>query len=218
MSKYPIPTSIPFLFRFTNATLANSATASVIFDGGILVAGASWFKGGATVFASSPNLYIRDESGGVNAHDWDITATGNMLLIRADNDAHNNVSNFLVVTRSGFSVTGATFYCPIIFTKPFQVQAKAFTANGATTTFTYPANTQYQYITTSAASLATTLPATSAALDGMVITLVAGSSVATATWVAGTGGATIVGAPAALVANTPVRMIYHHATTSWYPY
>lgn len=99
-----------------------------------------------------------------------------------------------------------------------QKQAKTFTDNGATTTFTYPANTQYQYITTSAASLATTLPATSAALDGMVITLVAGSAVATATWVAGTGGATIVGAPAALVANSPVRMIYHHATTSWYPY
>ena len=98
------------------------------------------------------------------------------------------------------------------------VQGKAFTANGATTTFTYPANTRYQYITTSAASLATTLPATSAALDGAVITLVAGSAVATATWVAGTGGATIVGAPAALVANSPVRMIYHHATTSWYPY
>ena len=99
-----------------------------------------------------------------------------------------------------------------------QVQGKAFTANGATVTFTYPANTRYQYITTSAASLATTLPATSAALDGAIITLVAGSAVATATWVAGTGGATIVGAPAALVANTPVRMIYHHATTSWYPY
>lgn len=99
-----------------------------------------------------------------------------------------------------------------------QIQGKAFTANGATVTFTFPANTRYQYITTSAASLATTLPATSAALDGMVITFVAGSAVATATWVAGTGGATIVGAPASLVANTPVRFIYHHATTSWYPY
>jgi hypothetical protein len=99
-----------------------------------------------------------------------------------------------------------------------QVQGKAFTANGATTTFTYPADKTYQYITTSAASLATTLPATSASVDGLIITLVAGSAVATATWVAGTGGATIVGAPAALVANTPVRMIYHHATTSWYPY
>jgi hypothetical protein len=95
---------------------------------------------------------------------------------------------------------------------------KAFTANGATTTFTYPVNTRYQYITTSAVSLNTTLPATSAALDGMVITFVAGSAVVAATWTAGTGGATIVGAPAALVANTPVRFIYHHATTSWYPY
>jgi hypothetical protein len=99
-----------------------------------------------------------------------------------------------------------------------QILGKALTDNGATTTFTYPANTSYQYITTSATSLAITLPATSAALDGLVITLVAGSSVATATWVAGTGGATIVGAPSSLVANVPVRMIYHDATTQWLPY
>lgn len=218
MRTYPIPTSTPFLFRFTNTTAATSTAASVIFDGGIMVAGPSWFKGGGTVFAATPNIYIRDESGGANAKDWDITATGNMLLIRAVNDAHDNVGTALIINRSGFAISNITFYSPIIFIKPFQVQAKAFTANGATTTFTYPANTQYQYITTSAASLATTLPATSAAVDGLIITLVAGSSVATATWVAGTGGATIVGAPAALVANTPVRMIYHHATTSWYPY
>jgi len=99
-----------------------------------------------------------------------------------------------------------------------QILGKALTANGATTTFTYPESTRYQYITTSAASLAVTLPTTSAAVDGLVITFVAGSAVAAATWVAGTGGATIVGAPATLVANVPVRMIYHHATTQWLPY
>jgi len=125
----------------------------------------------------------------------------------------------------GIIVTGATTFSntvtityALISLRGIQVQGKAFTANGATTTFTYPVDKTYQYITTSAASLATTLPDTTAAKDGLIITLVAGSAVATATWVAGTGGATIVGAPAALVANTPVRMIYHHATTSWYPY
>ena len=96
--------------------------------------------------------------------------------------------------------------------------AKTMVANGAATTYTYPSATNYVYLTTSAASLAVTLPTTASWMDGLVVILVVGSSVATATWVAGSGGATIVGAPASLSANVPTRMIYHHATTSWYPY
>jgi len=154
------------------------------------------------------------QSAGVNR--FQLFLTGNLLYIGAYDTGGGFIDfPFSLDATSG---VGLTFARPMIMTKGIQYQAKAFTANGSATTFTYPANTRYQYITTSAASLATTLPGTSSTLDGMVITLVAGSSVATATWVAGTGGATIVGAPSSLSANVPVRFIYHHATTSWYPY
>jgi hypothetical protein len=96
--------------------------------------------------------------------------------------------------------------------------AHAFIANGAATTLTYPERKTHVYITTSAASLATTLPATTLDTDGLVIDLVAGSSVATATWVAGPGGAAIVGAPTAISANTAVRMIFNYPKNTWYPF
>ncbi len=102
------------------------------------------------------------------------------------------------------------------FNLGYGILGKVFASNGATTTYTYPAATNYVYITTTAVSLQTTLPAAAAAINGLVITLCPSASVATATWVS--SGATFVGAPAALVANTPVRMIYHHATTQWTPY
>lgn len=101
------------------------------------------------------------------------------------------------------------------FGKGVSITAKAVVNNGSTTTYTYPAATSYVYITTSAASLATTLPAASSAIDGLMITYVPSANVATATWVS--SGATFVGAPAALTANVPVRMIYNHSDTKWYP-
>lgn len=99
-----------------------------------------------------------------------------------------------------------------------RITGKAVTANGSSGTFTYPANTSFQRITTTTASLAITLPATSASVDGLVIVFEANAGVATASWVAGAGGAAIVGAPAALSANVPVRMLYNHSDTSWYPF
>jgi len=157
-------------------------------------------------------LHANDSESGSNV--------GSSLRVQAMDDSGVAIDTPVDLLRApaGAITLGGTTNRPVVHKAHTCYTGKAFTANGATTTFTYPANTRYQYITTSAASLATTLPATSAALDGMVITFVAGAAVATATWVAGTGGATIVGAPADLVANTPVRMIYHHATTSWYPY
>jgi hypothetical protein len=165
----------------------------------------------------SYNLFLGNRAGTYQA------AVDNTLILdtywRAD--AATELANALVVGNIGQATSQAQWLRingDLQVKHRLQIQGKALTANGATTTFTYPASTTYQYITTSAASLATTLPATSVALDGLVITLVAGSAVATATWVAGSGGATIVGAPASLVANVPVRMIYHHATTQWLPY
>jgi hypothetical protein len=105
------------------------------------------------------------------------------------------------------------------FASGMALTGKAFPNNGATVTYTYPANTSYVYLTTSAANLTITLPtvtgAAGVAIDGSVIEIVPSATVATVTW-ASTGGS-FVGAPAAFTANVPVKMIYHHATLSWYP-
>lgn len=93
--------------------------------------------------------------------------------------------------------------------------AKVFANNGATTTYTVPANTSYVYLTTTAASLTITLPAASAAIDGLIITIVPSAVVATLSWLS--TGATFVGALTAFALNTPVRLIYDHASLKWYP-
>jgi len=197
----------------SNATLSTAASGAVAHIVG-RPAGQAAYLEARTAASARWRVYLayNDSETGSNA--------GSSWALTALTDAAATIDNPIFILRaSGGAITlGGSTQRPLVHTGHSCYTGKAFTANGATTTFTYPANTRYQYITTSAASLATTLPATSAALDGMVITFVAGAAVATATWVAGTGGATIVGAPAALVANTPVRMIYHHATTSWYPY
>jgi len=158
---------------------------------------------------------------------WECSATaeggsdaGSNMYLYAKTDASATIDIPIQILRAsaGTMTFGGSTSRPIVFTGSILYTGKGFTNNGATTTFTFPARTRYQYVQTTAASLATTLPGTASSLDGLVVTLVVSANVATATWVAGSGGATIVGAPAALVANTPVRFIYHHATTSWYPY
>lgn len=94
--------------------------------------------------------------------------------------------------------------------------SKVIANNGATTSYTVPASASYVYITTSAASLAMTLPAAAAAIDGLIVDICTSASVATATWAS--TGATFVGAPTSFTANTPVRMIYDHASLKWYPF
>lgn len=93
--------------------------------------------------------------------------------------------------------------------------SKVFFDNGATTTYTYPADTSYVYLTTSAASLQITLPAASSAIDGLEIIFIPSASIATVTWVS--SGATFAGAPSSLLVNAKASMIYDHATLKWYP-
>ena len=92
---------------------------------------------------------------------------------------------------------------------------KAIVNNGAAVTYAYPSNTSYVYLTSTAVALQITLPAASASIEGLVIEIVLNTTVATATWVS--TGATFVGAPSAFAGNTPVKMIYDHATLKWYP-
>lgn len=99
-----------------------------------------------------------------------------------------------------------------------QFRAKEVVANGAATTLTLSNTVEYSRVTTSAASIAITFPATGVFKDGSVRAVCFDSAVSALTWAAGSGGATVVGAPSAAVANTPYRFIYDHGTTSWYPF
>jgi hypothetical protein len=67
---------------------------------------------------------------------------------------------------------------------------------------------------TAGASFAVTLPASNSNLDGVKYVIMSTATRATTTWVS--SGATIVGAPSTLTANTPVCLQYSHANTAWY--
>lgn len=68
---------------------------------------------------------------------------------------------------------------------------------------------------TAGASLALTLPAASAEIEGMLISVIpvvaARSNV---TWIS--AGATFSGAPTSLASNVGVTLQYHHALTRWF--
>ena len=156
----------------------------------------------AYLFASAPAasgnsgdmVYATDASGSSNAHRW---------YVNGFNKAIGAWS--MKLTGSGL----------LQVANGFSNMSKSFLANGAAVTYTVPAGISYLYVTTSAAALAGTLPAAAAAIDGLTVTIVTSASVATATWAS--TGATFVGAPASFTANTPVRMIYDHASLKWYP-
>lgn len=141
------------------------------------------------------------------------------LVIATDSTGTNNNIDFYV---GGFSKAKTAYSARFLGSNGlFQVKeglswmGKVISANGATVTYTLAAKLNYAYITTSAASLAFTLPAGAAAIDGLLVTIVTDTSVATLTWAS--TGTTFIGAPAASVANTPMRMIYDHASLKWYP-
>lgn len=58
------------------------------------------------------------------------------------------------------------------------------------------------------------LPAASAAMDGITITIVSSQTRAAITWAS--AGATFVGAPATLPAKTPVKLQYLHSSAQWW--
>lgn len=141
------------------------------------------------------------------------------LVIATDSTGTNNNIDFYV---GGFNKAKTAYSARILGSNGlFQVAeglgnlSKSIVANGATVTYTVPAKKNYVYLTTTAASLAFTLPAAAAAIDGLLVTVVTDTSVATLTWAS--SGATFVGAPTASTANTPIRMIYDHASLKWYP-
>lgn len=146
-------------------------------------------------------------------------AKSGSLVLATDSTGTNNNIDFYV---GGFNKAKTAYSARILGTNGlFQVaeglalSGKSIVNNGATATYTVAAKKNYAYLTTTAASLAFTLPAAAAAIDGLLVTVVTDTSVAAITWAS--AGATFVGAPTASTANTPMRMIYDHANLKWYP-
>lgn len=146
-------------------------------------------------------------------------AKSGSLVLATDSTGTNNNIDFYV---GGFNKAKTAYSARILGTNGlFQVaeglalSGKSIVNNGATTTYTVAAKKNYAYLTTTAASIAFTLPAAAAAIDGLLVTVVTDTSVAALTWAS--AGATFVGAPTASTANTPMRMIYDHASLKWYP-
>lgn len=141
------------------------------------------------------------------------------MVIATDTSGTDNSIRFYV---NGFNKAVGAFSAKItgsngLFTaqEGYAEGGKVISANGSTVTYTVAAKKSYAYLTSTAASMAFTFPAAAAAIDGLKVTVCTDTTIATVTWAS--AGATFVGAPAATVANTPVRMIYDHATLKWYP-
>lgn len=64
------------------------------------------------------------------------------------------------------------------------------------------------------ASLALTLPAASAANDGLLLSVMSTLNRGSVTWLS--TGATFTGAPTSLAANVMLTFQYHHALTRWF--
>jgi len=175
-------------------------TSSAFSDAAYTVTG----QNEAYIFASAPSGASKSGS----------------LVIATDSTGTNNNVEFFV---GGFNKAKSAYSSRFLgangllqIEEGLGITAKTIVNNGATTTYTIAAKKNYVYMTTSAASMAFTLPAASANIDGLVIDVVLSAGVATVTWAS--TGATFVGAPAAMSANVPVRMIYNHATLIWYPF
>ncbi len=92
-------------------------------------------------------------------------------------------------------------------------QAPSVVATNALTSATLT-NVNTYFTGTAGASFAVTLPASNSNLDGVKYVVMSTATRATTSWAS--SGATIVGAPATLTANTPVCLQYSHANTTWY--
>lgn len=75
-------------------------------------------------------------------------------------------------------------------------------------------STNTYFTGTTSTSFAITMPAASSALDGAKYVIMSTVSRASTTWVS--SGATFVGLPTSLVANTPVCLQYSHSDSKWY--
>ena len=92
-------------------------------------------------------------------------------------------------------------------------QTPSVVATNALTTATL-INVNTYFTGTAGPSFAVNLPAASSNLDGVKYVIMSTVERVSTTWVS--TGATFVGAPATLLANTPVCLQYSHANLKWY--
>ena len=92
-------------------------------------------------------------------------------------------------------------------------QAPSIVATNTLIAYTI-SNINTYFTGTAGASFAITLPTASANINGLKYVIMSTNNRPTTTWV--TPGATIVGAPAGLSANTPVCFQYNNSDTTWY--
>jgi len=104
--------------------------------------------------------------------------------------------------------------------KNFNVQAllalnatPQIVTNDALTSYTVIKTNTY-FTGTAGATFTIYLPASNSNLNGAKYVLMATITRGSTTWIS--PGATIVGAPSALTANTPVCFQYNHANATWY--
>jgi len=90
---------------------------------------------------------------------------------------------------------------------PSVVVTNALTAATLTNVNTY-------FTGTAGPSFSVTLPAASSNLDGVKYVVMSTATRATTTW--SSSGASVVGAPSTLTANTPVCLQYSHTFLTWY--
>ena len=133
-------------------------------------------------------------------------------------NSYNNSTPTTSTSLIGSNGTGETFnftvqsifdliYSGIVNVNPSVVTTNALTSTTITSTNTY-------FTGTTGASFAITFPAANSNLNGIKYTVMSTAARATTTWIS--TGATFVGAPTALVANTPVCFQYNHSDLKWY--
>lgn len=133
-------------------------------------------------------------------------------------NSYNNSTPTTSTTLIGSNSTGETFnftvqsvfdliYSGVLNVSPSVVTTNTLTSATITSTNTY-------FTGTTGASFAITLPAANPNLNGIKYTVMSTAARATTTWIS--TGATFIGAPTALVANTPVCFQYNHSDLKWY--
>ena len=132
---------------------------------------------------------------------------------------YNNSTPTTSTTLIGSDSTGETFNFTVqsvfdlIYSGVLNVNASVVATNSATSDTITSTNTYFTG-TLAGASFAITFPAANSNLNGIKYTVMSTIARATTTWIS--TGATFVGAPAALVANTPVCFQYNHSDLKWY--
>ena len=133
-------------------------------------------------------------------------------------NSYNNSTPTTSTKLIGSNSTGETFnftlqsvfdliYSGVLNVSPSVVTTNTLTSATITSTNTY-------FTGTTGASFAITFPAANSNLNGIKYTVMSTAARATTTWIS--TGATFIGAPTALVANTPVCFQYNHSNTTWY--